>query len=100
MTLDGWFTVGGILGAILRRWRATDEGNAWRLYVLDAAVAALGGPLLAAFGTSTGLIPEDAWRALTSTPLRAIALGAIPAYMGLDLLTLTSARWRGQGNGR
>jgi hypothetical protein len=95
MALDVWFMLGGILGALIRRWRATDEASDWRRYVLDAALAALGGPLLASLGTSTGWIPEDAWRALTSTPLRAIALGAIPAYMGLDLLTLSSARWRG-----
>ena len=95
MILDIWFAIGGILGAIIRRYRARDEGDAIRLYVVDGAVAALGGPLLSWVASSIGL-GADLFATLATNPIRAVAVGAIPAYVGLDLLTMTSERWRGK----
>lgn len=95
MILDLYFAIGGILGAIIRRYRAKDEGNAIRLYIADGVVAALGGPLLTWAASAMGL-GTDLFATLATNPVRAIAVGAIPAYVGLDLLTMTSERWRGR----
>lgn len=95
MILDLWFGLGGVLGALIRRYRAKDEGNEVRLYVVDAVVAFLGGPLLSWAASSVG-IGQDLLATLNTNPVRAIAVGAIPAYVGLDLLTMTSERWRGK----
>lgn len=95
MILDAWFALGGAIGAVIRRYRSKDEGNELRLYIVDVAVAALGGPLLSWLASSVG-IGEDLLATLNSNPLRAVAVGVIPAYVGLDLLTLTSERWRGK----
>lgn len=95
MVLDLWFALGGILGAVIRRWKAKDEGNEWRLYAVDCAVAALGGPLLSWAASAVGF-GQDLLATLATNPVRAVAVGAIPAYVGLDLLTLTSERWRGK----
>lgn len=96
MILDVWFAVGGILGAIVRRWRATDEASDWTRYGADAAVAALGGPLLSMIGVQLGLIDQATIDGLTANWVRAIAIGAVPAFAGLELLTSFSARWAGK----
>lgn len=95
MILDLWFALGGIIGAVIRRAKAKDEANDWHRYAVDCAIAAIGGPLLSWAASWIG-VAEDLLATLATNPVRAVAVGVIPAYVGLDLLTMTSERWRGK----